>query len=275
MELSLQDILLYVTNSSVLPMRYYQTRGEQSGNTVTQYESKCTWYVCLWDACDLMPLKTENTSCVKAFEVWYFTQGIIRNPWPRRKTPVLRTADLPFLPSHNIDVDYSNSGKYAELFLITKQKTNWGSQASITQVQGLEFGCSLVYKSSYICYRMSVLLNASLNCSVTMNSMDLSNKPEFQNPTYNLLNRPWVFTLPRKRHCLPETFSKTATFNNRRVWLSSELLENNHHDDMAWQQDLCYTCVPFYLLTNWNSLNRAEIIRWAEKSQNGQARGQP
>lgn len=61
-----------------------------------------------------------------------------------------------------------------ELFLLTEQNINRGIQASSIQVEGLEPGHGLVNKSSDVNHRMSV----PLNCSVALNCMDPSNKPQ-------------------------------------------------------------------------------------------------
>lgn len=146
-----------------------------------------------------------------------------------------------------------------ELFLLTEQKINRGSQASIIQIEGLESGCSLVNKSSDIHYRTSV----PLNCSLALNCMDPSKRPQAIPASSVGQKEPWVFHLPCKHvgasHKSPKPlFSTTLVSNSPGSWL-----KNKDIGMMCHFRSIDATCVflPGYLLTNWTGLNATEIIR--------------
>lgn len=171
----------------------------------------------------LMPLKTENLRCVKDFEIWYFIQGIIRKSWPWRKTPVLKTADLLFLPSPHTPPKHwhrlPQSRKINWIILNNWAEDKWGkSSLYYTNWRSWIWPQFSVHKF-LICYRMSVLLNAALNCSVTLNCMDPSNKPQTIPASNIRLIEAAVslHSIMQACGCPPEILSKKAAFNSSSI----------------------------------------------------------
>lgn len=108
------------------------------------------------------------------------------------------------------------------------------------------------------------MMSIPLNCSVALNCMDPSNKPQTI-PAFNTrLKGPWVFHLPHKH--------VAASQKSQKQWLSTTEVSDcpgswlKHSRMMCQDSSIDATCVllPAYLFIDWTSLNAAEIIRWAK-----------